>query len=86
LRWCCLDFCILLLDHKLRGNIYNSLVISFLAAFGIYKKNDYFQELNNYTSGLSRLIKMAQFLVAQRAIVGTTEGEANFLSELLDDI
>jgi hypothetical protein len=85
-RRCCLDFCISLLDHKLCANVYDSLVVSFLAALGIHKKNDCFQEPNNYTSGLSGLIKMAQFLVAQRAVVGTTEGEADFPSELLDDM
>lgn len=84
LRRCCLDFCISLLDHELRGNLYDSLVVSFLAIRGINKTSNCFQEPANYTSGLSALIKLAQFLVAQRAVIGAVEGEVDFPSELLE--
>jgi hypothetical protein len=84
LRRCCLEFCISLLDHQLRGNIYDSLVVSFIAIKGINGTDNGFHEPTNYTSVLSAIIKMAQFLVAQRAVVGVQEGEADFPSESLD--
>jgi hypothetical protein len=84
LRRCCLDLCISLLDHELRGNLYDSLIVSFLAVRGINKKTGCFQEPANYTSGLSAFIKLAQFLVAQRSVIGAIEGEVDFPSELLD--
>ena len=84
LRRCCLDFCIALLDHKLRGNIYDSLIVSFLTVKGINVNTCCFQEPANYTSGLSALIKLAQYLIAHRSIIGAAEGEVDFPSELLD--
>lgn len=84
LRRRCLDLWITLLDHNLKGSIYDSLIVGFLAAMGIDPKNNCFREPSTYTSVLSALVKMAQFLVAQRAVIGVDEGEADFPSELLD--
>jgi hypothetical protein len=83
-RRTCLDLCITLLDYKLKGNIYDSIIIGFLAAIGINARNKYFREALNYSSLLSALIKIAQFFVALRSIYGIDEGEADFTSDLLD--
>lgn len=60
---CCLRFCISLLDHTLRGNIYGSVVVGFLAVLGIDEKNGVFYDAPGYTTYLSAFIKMAQMLV-----------------------
>lgn len=80
------DFCITLLDHKLRGDIFESAIVAFLAVLGIKSTADSFREPDNFTGKLSALIKLAQFLVVRRALDGVKQGEAEFLSELLDDI
>jgi hypothetical protein len=54
--------CIALLDHALYKDIYDSVIVGFLAVLGI-KKDGCFSEATNYTSYLSAFIKMAQLLV-----------------------
>ncbi len=59
----CLLLCIVLLDHLLHGNIYDSVIVGFLAVLGVRREDGSFHELVSYTSYLSALIKMAQLLV-----------------------
>jgi hypothetical protein len=82
----CLDFCISLLDHSLKGNIYDSIVVGFLAVIGIDQENNCFREPINYTSQLSAFAKMAQMLVIQRAVVGAELKEVDFATDLLEEM
>jgi hypothetical protein len=55
----CLRFCITLLDHRLLGPIYDSIVIGFLAVQGIDVQNNCFYNASCYIIYLSALVKMA---------------------------
>ena len=55
----CLEFCIAILDYQLKGDIYESVVLSFLAVRGIDIRNSIFFEALNYTSKLSGFIKIS---------------------------
>jgi hypothetical protein len=80
----CLLFCISLLDHRLRGSIYDSLVVGFFAILGINAKENRFFEAVRYTSHLSAFVKMAQMLVVQRAVLAADRGEVEYPADLLD--
>jgi hypothetical protein len=58
----CLDFCIAVLDHQLKGDIYESVVLGFLAVLVIDTGSSSFFEPPNYTSRLSDFIKISQML------------------------
>lgn len=81
----CLLLCIALLDHQLRGNIYDSVVVGFLAVLGINAKGSY-HEAPAYTTHLSAFVKMAQLLVVQRAVLAVEEDEVDYPSEVLDEM
>jgi hypothetical protein len=81
-----LNFCISLLDHSLKGNIYDSVVVGFFAVMGINEERKGFREPENFTHYLSAFIKIAQLLVMQRAVVAAESGEVEFPGELLDEM
>ena len=55
----CLQLCISLLNHELKGKLTNSLLVAFLAANGITKDRTGFEEAVTATSDLSALVKIA---------------------------
>jgi hypothetical protein len=54
----CLRFCIALLDPCLIGDIFDNIVVGFLAVLGIDTARKSFQEATTYTPHLSALIKI----------------------------
>jgi hypothetical protein len=64
----CLDLSIALLDHELRGDIFESPVVGFMAALGVDARNQTYRDPAGYTGHLSGLVKISQMLVAQRAV------------------
>lgn len=82
----CLDFCIALLDHDLKGDLFESSVLGYLATMGIDTKNSRFYEAQTYTPMLSGFIKISQMLVLQKAISATdkelTEEPMDVLEEM----
>ncbi|KAF3031497.1 hypothetical protein E8E11_000866 [Didymella keratinophila] len=83
----CLQLCISLLDHTLRGDHFESVVLSFLAVLGIDEKpGEVFRSPLSYSPDLSKFIKMAQMLVVQRAVTGAEQGEAEHPSDILDEM
>ncbi|KAJ9634359.1 hypothetical protein H2199_009017 [Coniosporium tulheliwenetii] len=82
----CLRFCTSLLDHSLKGNIYDSVIVGFFAVLGINVSTGGFHEAAGHTSHLSAFIKMAQMLVMQRAVRASDLGEVDFPAELLDEM
>lgn len=62
----CLDFWIQLLDHRLVGNEYDSVIISGLAVLGIAEDGSWI-EACNYTPIYSAVIKLARLMVIQKA-------------------
>lgn len=83
---CCLEFCILLLDHCLKGDVYDSIVIGFPAVLGINTKKMKFNDAAQYTSHPSAFIKIAQLLLIQQAVVAAEKNEVEHPSDLLDDM
>jgi hypothetical protein len=73
----CLLLCISLLDHTLRGDHFESVVLSFLAVLGIDETTgSVFRSTQSYSPDLSKFIKMAQMLVVQQAVHAAEHGEA----------
>ena len=58
----CLEFCLSLLDHRLAGDIFESVIVGFLAVWGIDEASGAFYEAPNYTPKLLAFIKIAQLL------------------------
>ena len=85
-RGVCLDFCIALLDHQLKGDIFESAVLGYLAVIGIDVGNPTFYEAINYPSILSGFIKISQMLVLQKAVEEEESGQAACAFDLLDEI
>jgi hypothetical protein len=88
----CLLLCIALLDQSLRGNIYDSVIVGFLAVLGIQEPKEStlppqgFREATTYTPFLSAFVKMAQLLVIQRAVVAAEHGDVEYPADLLDTL
>jgi len=80
----CLTFCIALLDHELRGDLYESVVVGFFAALAINERKGTLEEAITYTPHLSGFIKISQLLVIQKAIVDVEEGMVRYASDSLD--
>ncbi|KAL6406140.1 hypothetical protein AUP68_10703 [Ilyonectria robusta] len=87
----CLVFMVSLLDHKLYGDIYDSIVVGFLAAIGIRpgSRSSTGQKLYDaadFTPKLSAIIKMGQFLVAERALLAVELDEADVPARVLEEM
>jgi hypothetical protein len=82
----CLDLCIALLDHDLKGDLFESAVVGFLAVLGIDLGKGNLKEAQNYTPSLSGFIKIAQMLVIEKAIRAADAGDAAQPADLLDDM
>jgi hypothetical protein len=79
----CLLLCITLLDHPLHGNIYDSIVVGFLAVLGINSQG-FYHEATTYTPSLSAFVKLSQLLVVQRAVLAVNEDEVDHVADILD--
>jgi hypothetical protein len=64
----CLALSIALLDHTLKGDLFDSTLVGFLAVLGVDPARQNFRDPYSYTSYLSGLVKMAQMLVALQAV------------------
>jgi len=82
----CLRFCVSLLDHDLRGCLFESTVVGFLAVLGIDEKKGLLSEAYHYTPILSGFIKISQFLVVQYAVDAAANGEVAQSADLLDSL
>jgi len=82
----CLDFCLSLLEQPLRGNMFQSPIVGFLAVLGIDEANGTLYEAPNYTPKLSAFIKIAQLLVLQKAVMMAEDGLAQDPLDPLDEI
>ena len=69
----CLLLCISLLDHHLRGTMFESVALGFLAILGIDSSNETLCDAAAYTPILSRFIKISQLLMVQRAVLEVEE-------------
>lgn len=82
----CLLFCIFLLDHTLKGDLFKSVIVRFLAILGVDPEKKIFRDIYLYTSYLSAFIKISQLLIIQRAVVIAEDEEIGYLSDVLDEM
>ena len=82
----CLELCISLLDHNLRGDLFESAIVGFLAALGIDVGKGTLKEAYHYKPSLPSFIKIAQMLVIQKSVVAATTGEVAKPADLLDNM
>lgn len=79
-------FSISLLDHTLKGDLFESTLVGFLAVLSINVPKQILQDACDYTSKLSGLIKIGQVLVVQRSVLAASEGEVEHPADLLDEM
>lgn len=82
----CIELCVSLLNHDLKSDLSKSAVVGFLAAIAADLLEGIAKEAYHFMPTLSGLIKIAQILVIQKAVVGARDVEsiqpANFLDEM----
>ena len=77
---------IALLDHSLKGDLFENTVIDFIAVLGVDVERQTFRERYGYTSYLSALVKMAQMLVVEKAVQMADDGLVAQPADALDDM
>jgi hypothetical protein len=82
----CLELCISLLDYDLKGDLFESAAVGFLAALRIDPTKGILMEAYYFTPSLSSFIKIAQMLVIQKAVIGAREVEGVEPADLLDEM
>jgi hypothetical protein len=82
----CLELCVSLLDHDLKGDLFESTGVGFLAAIAVDPAKAILKEAHHSTPTLSSFIKMAQMLVIQKPIVGARDVEGIQPTDLLDEM
>ncbi|THC88037.1 hypothetical protein EYZ11_012521 [Aspergillus tanneri] len=82
----CLYFSISLLDHTLRGDLFESVVVRFLAVLGVDANRQVYRDACSYTSFFSALVKVAQLLVIQQAVRAAADGEVPHPAAALDEM
>ncbi|GAB1213286.1 hypothetical protein ATERTT37_002435 [Aspergillus terreus] len=82
----CLDLSIALLDHPLKGELYESALVGFLAVLGINPQRRTFRDPYSYTHYLSGLVKIAQMLVAEQAVALAERGSVAYPTDALEDM
>jgi hypothetical protein len=81
-----LELCVSLLDHDLKGDLFESAALGFLAAIAIDSVKEILKEAYHFTPTLSGFIKIAQMLVIQKAVVGARDVESIQPIDLLDEM
>ena len=83
---CCLDLCISLLDHELKGDLFESVVVGFFAVSAIDPQRGILKEAYQYTSVLSGFVKIAQIIILQTAVEAADRGEIDHPADLLGEM
>jgi hypothetical protein len=82
----CLHFCISLLDHTLKGDLFESAAIGFLAALGVDPEKRILRDASSFTSYLSAFVKISQMLVIQMSVLMAEEGQIENPADVLDEM
>lgn len=82
----CLELCVSLLDYDLKGDLFESAAIGFLAAITVDPVKGILKEAYHFTPTLSGFIKIAQILVIQKAVVGARDVLSIQPADLLDEM
>jgi hypothetical protein len=82
----CLELCVSLLDHDLKGDLFESAVVGFLAAIAVDPVKGILKEAYYFTPTLSGFIKIAQMLVIQKAVAGVRDVPSIQPADLPDEM
>jgi hypothetical protein len=82
----CLHFCISILDHTLKGDLFESTAVGFLAALAVDPEKRILRDASSFTSYLSAFVKISQMLVIQMSVMMAEEGQIEHLSDVLDEM
>lgn len=80
----CLRLSITLLDHTLKGDLFESALVGFLAVLDVDGEKKTFRDTYTYTPLLSGLVKIAQMLVVQEAVMQADEDQVEHPADALD--
>jgi hypothetical protein len=81
-----LEFCVSLLDYDLKGDLFESAAIRFLAATAVDPVKGILKEAYHFILTLSGFIKIAQMLVIQKAVVGARDVLSIQPTDLLNEM
>jgi hypothetical protein len=81
-----LSLCVALLDHTLKGDLFDSVIVGFLAVLGIDVDKGTLIEAYSYTPFLSAFVKVSQILVVQSAMLAVEDGTCNDPADRLDEM
>jgi hypothetical protein len=70
----CLALYITLLDYPLKGDLFESAIVGFLAVIGINFEKETLMNAYTYTPCLSAFVKVSQMLVVQSAVLAVEDG------------
>jgi hypothetical protein len=82
----CLRFCISILDHTLKGDLFESTAVGFLAALAVDPEKKILRDASSFTSYLSTFVKISQMLVIQMAVMMAEDGEIEHPADVLDEM
>ncbi|KAH3955985.1 hypothetical protein HBI26_254390 [Parastagonospora nodorum] len=82
----CLQFCISLLDHTPKGDLFESTVVGFLAVLAVDPEKEIFREASSFTSYLSAFVKISQMLVIRMSVTMSKDGEIEHPADVLDEM
>ncbi|PCG88207.1 hypothetical protein PENOC_112060 [Penicillium occitanis (nom. inval.)] len=82
----CLHLSIALLDHTLKGDLFESALVGFLAVLGVDAEKRTWRDAYTYTPLLSGIVKMAQMLVVQEAVMQADEDQVEHPADALDEM
>jgi len=82
----CLSLCIALLDHTLKGDLFESAIVGFLAVLGVDYEKETLIKAYSYTPFLSAFVKVGQMLVVQSAVLAVEDGTCDDPGDRLDEM
>lgn len=82
----CLQFCISLLDHTLKGDLFESTAVGFLAALAVDPEKKVLRDACNFTTHLSAFVKISQMLVIQMSVMMAEDGKIEHPADALDEM
>lgn len=82
----CLQFCISILDHTLKGDLFESTAIGFLAALAVDPEKNILRDACSFTTYLSAFVKISQMLVIQMSVMMAEDGLIEHPADVLDEM
>jgi hypothetical protein len=82
----CLSLYITLLDYTLKGDLFESAIVGFLAVLGVDFNKELLIKAYSYTPFLSAFVKVSQMLVVQSAVLAVENGLCDNPGDRLNEI